>query len=105
MLLFSKLHQDLRTRLRVLVGFIIGFGQFTNNLLQTKQLLFTKTNLKTFFEFRKRSSWGFYEIIQNNLKDTLEEKVPSYKTQTHSKRMNMDILVVGLSNQFFIRGS
>ena len=101
MLLFSKLHQDLRIRLRVL----IGFGQFTNSLLQTKQLLFTKTNLKTFFEFRKRSSWGFYEIIQNNLKDTLEEKVPSNKTQTHSKRMNMDILVVGPSNQFFIRGS
>ena len=39
------------------------------------------------------------------LKDTLREKVPSNKTQALTKNVNMDIWVVGTSNQFFISGS
>ena len=37
--------------------------------------------------------------------DTYKEKVPSNKTSTLSESMNMDIWVVGTSNQPFIRGS
>ena len=39
------------------------------------------------------------------LKDTHREKAPSNKTPTLSKNMNIDIWVVGTSNQLFIRGS
>ena len=39
------------------------------------------------------------------LKDTHREKVPSKKTSTLSKGMNMDIWVDGTSNQLFMRGS
>ena len=38
-------------------------------------------------------------------KDTHREKAPSNKTGTLTKSMNMDICVVGTSNQTFIRGS
>ena len=38
-------------------------------------------------------------------KDTHREKVPSNKTPALTKNMNMDIWVVGTSNQFFIRNS
>ena len=40
-----------------------------------------------------------------NLKDTHKEKAPSYKTPVLTKSTNMGILVVGTSNQLFIRGS
>ena len=39
------------------------------------------------------------------LKDTHREKSPSNKTPMRSKSINMDIWVVGTSNQLFIRGS
>ena len=39
------------------------------------------------------------------IKDTHREKASSNKTPSRSKSMNMDIWVVGTSNQVFIRGS
>ena len=39
------------------------------------------------------------------LKDTQREKTPSEKTSALKKSTNMDICVVGTSNQLFIRGS
>ena len=39
------------------------------------------------------------------LKYTYSEKVPSNKTQTITKSMNLDISVVVILNQLFIRGS
>ena len=39
------------------------------------------------------------------LKDTHMEKSPSKKTTRRSKSINMDIWVVGTSNQLFMRGS
>ena len=39
------------------------------------------------------------------LKDTHGEKALSNKASTLTKSMNMDIWVVGISNQLFIRGS
>ena len=39
------------------------------------------------------------------LKDTHRENAPSNKTPALTKSMNMDICVVGISNQLFIRGS
>ena len=39
------------------------------------------------------------------LKDTHREKAPSNKTPTLSKIMNINIWVVGTSNQLFIGGS
>ena len=39
------------------------------------------------------------------LKDTHREKAPSNKTPALYKSMNMDIWVVGTSNQLFIRDS
>ena len=40
-----------------------------------------------------------------NFKDTQMENTPSNKTQTLAKGMNMNIWVIGPSNQLFIRGS
>ena len=37
--------------------------------------------------------------------DTHREKAPSNKTPALTKNMNMDIWVVGTSNELFIRGS
>ena len=79
MLLFSKLHQDLRTRLRVLIGFIIGFGQFTNSLLQTKQLLFTKTNLKTSLNLGKGAVGDFMKLYKITLRILSRKKYPQIK--------------------------
>ena len=39
------------------------------------------------------------------LKDTHREKAPSDKTPALTESINMDIWVVGTSNQSFIRGS
>ena len=39
------------------------------------------------------------------LKDTNMEKTPSNKTSALTKSTNMDIWVVGTSNQLFVRGS
>ena len=39
------------------------------------------------------------------LKDTHREKAASNKTPTLSTSMNMDIWVLGTSNQLFMRGS
>ena len=44
-------------------------------------------------------------LIQKTLKDTQREKTPLNKTQSFTKSMNMDILVVGTLNQLSIRGS
>ena len=43
--------------------------------------------------------------IEMLAKDTHREKAPSNKTRTVSKSMNMDIWVVGTSNQLLIQGS
>ena len=56
-------------------------------------------------------TWHIHiEIISNgysriSFKDTQREKAPSNKTPAFSKSINMDIRVVGTSNQFFITGS
>ena len=48
----------------------------------------------------------FSQSISNYLvKDTHREKAPSNKTPALTKSRNMDIWVVGTSNQLFIRGS
>ena len=39
------------------------------------------------------------------LKDTHREKAPSNKTPALTRSWNMDIWVVGTSNQLFLRGS
>ena len=39
------------------------------------------------------------------LKDIHREKAPSNKTPALTKSTNMGIWIVGISNQFFIRGS
>ena len=39
------------------------------------------------------------------LKDTHREKAPSNNTPGFTKSMNMDIWVIGTSNQLFLRGS
>ena len=41
----------------------------------------------------------------SDVKDTHRVETPSSKTQALAKSMNMDIWVVGTSNQLFIRGS
>ena len=44
-----------------------------------------------------------YLYISGNFNDTHREKAPSNKTPVLMKSMNMEIWVVGTSNQFFIR--
>ena len=52
-----------------------------------------------------------YNAIQTNkfnfhvVKDTHRQKAPSDETSTLSKIMNMDIWLVGTTNQLFIGGS
>ena len=48
---------------------------------------------------------AYYFQLNHFLKDTQKEKVPSNKTPAITKSMNMDILVVGTSNQLFARNS
>ena len=43
--------------------------------------------------------------VLNMLKDTHREKAPSNKTPALTRSWNMDIWVVGTSNQLFLRGS
>ena len=43
-------------------------------------------------------------VDMRDINDTHREKAPSNKTPTLSKIKNMDIWVVGTSNQLFIRG-
>ena len=56
-------------------------------------------------------TWHIYtEIVCNScsrisFKDTHREQAPSNKTPALSESMDMDIWVVGSSNQFFITGS
>ena len=50
-------------------------------------------------------SSDLFIIFINLLKDTRKEKVPSDKTPVITKSMNMDIWLVGTSNQLFISGS
>ena len=45
------------------------------------------------------------EIVEYYRKDTHREKAPSSKTPALRKSTNMDVWVVGILNQLFIRGS
>ena len=47
----------------------------------------------------------FIQLCRHTLKDTLWEKAASNKTPALTKSANMDIWVVGTSNQLFMRGS
>ena len=57
--------------------------------------------------YKNRSSIFFSDKLKFNIffKDTHREKAPPNETPTPSKSINMDIWVVGTSNQLFIRGS
>ena len=44
-------------------------------------------------------------VNHSGFKDTHREKTPSNKTPALTKSANMDIWVVGTSNQLFMRGS
>ena len=46
-----------------------------------------------------------FESKQYDNKDNYRENTLSYKTPALTKSMNMDIWVVGISNQHFTRGS
>ena len=45
------------------------------------------------------------QMYLNKIKDTHREKAASNKTPVRTKNMNMDIWIVGTSNQHFRRGS
>ena len=47
----------------------------------------------------------FHKLVLSLFKDTYREKVPSNKTQALTKGMNMEIWLVGTSDQLFLRGS
>ena len=63
-----------------------------------KLIIFTVLHnpLSVWFQWNKHFKW---------FKDTHREKAMSNKTPALAKGMNMDIWVVGTSNQFFIRDS
>ena len=52
---------------------------------------------------------GLFKVIRDfeyyNLKTLTGKKPPSYKTSVLTKSMDMDIWVVGTSNELFIKGS
>ena len=48
---------------------------------------------------------GYENYFYSTLKDTYREKLPSNKTPVYTKNMDMDIWVVAISNQLFMRGS
>ena len=45
------------------------------------------------------------DVLINDINDTRREKSPSNKTPGLTKSTNIDIWVIGTSNQLFIRGS
>ena len=47
----------------------------------------------------------FRNFLSTAFKDTHSEKAPSHETQAPTKSINMDIWIVGTSNQLFIRDS
>ena len=53
-------------------------------------------------KFITRPFTGLSHLREHKFKDTHREKAPSNKTSTPSKSMNMDIQMVGTSNQLFI---
>ena len=77
--------------------------------------LIRETNYKSFYKQSikpETNTQNFQDMIYQinlllnlQLKDTPREKAPSQKTPALIKSMNMDIWVVGTSNQLFIRGS
>ena len=81
------------------------FGQKIN--LISRQMAFRQVdNASTYIR-----AYVMYNAIQTNkfnfhvVKDTHRQKAPSDETSTLSKIMNMDIWLVGTSNQLFIGGS
>ena len=76
-------------------------GLMTSYILFT-MLLFPEIMIFHFFCWWKQCSYWF---DRNKLKNSHREKAPSNKTQAFTKSVNMDIWVVGTSNQLFIRGS
>ena len=54
---------------------------------------------------RKTKKKYYKDRRLSDVEDTHREKAPSNYTPVLTKRMNMDIWVVGISNQIFIRGS
>ena len=70
------------------------------NILIFKHLiLIFQFNILGFYSDR---IFFFEKKLLGILKENHREKAPSNKTPTLSKSMNMDILVVGTSNQLFI---
>ena len=57
--------------------------------------------------FSSYFKWIIYTFNRHaqRIKDTHKEKAPLKKTSALTKTMNMDIWVVGTSNQPFIKGS
>ena len=53
----------------------------------------------------KQRQWNLSTNLPGSLKDSHREKSLLNKTPTRTKRMNMNIWVVGTSNQIFKRGS
>ena len=52
-----------------------------------------------------QKSQDFFCYFLAGIKDTRREKAPSNKTSALTKSTNIDIWVVGTSNELFIRGS
>ena len=55
------------------------------------------------------NAWAFLRLLRDfeyyNLKTLIGKKPPSYETSVLTKSMDMDIWVVGTSNELFIKGS
>ena len=65
-----------------------------------------KNSVKYLLEVNnKQRQWNLSTNLPGSLKDTHSEKSLLNKTPARTKRMNMNIWVVGTSNQLFIRGS
>ena len=66
--------------------------------------MFYREIFNILFSYKDKDIGRFSNLHQCTFKDIHWEKAPSNETPTLSKSMNMDIWVVGTSNQLFIRG-
>ena len=86
---------------------IIFFGQLLNRISETKVIFWTKHYSRKrlhCFWWQKTAKYLMNILwILLTLKDSHREKVPSNKTPALAKSMDINIWVVGISNQLFLR--
>ena len=87
----------------IIVSLIKYFCRKINYLKQWVRLNYATTHMRTNLYYTMRNQFSFEK--RQVFKDTHREKAVKNQTPALTKSTNMDIWVVGTTNQLFIRGS